>query len=70
MDAECAGNRRKLIFTKYLHQVSYLFNACVHLISVIADTYVARPFARIGARSSRYVDTFILAVSGDLARSR
>jgi len=34
VDAECAGNRRKLIFTKYLHQVSYLFNACVHLISV------------------------------------
>ena len=32
--------------------------------------YVARPFARIGARSSRYVDAFILAVSGDLARSR
>ena len=29
MDAECAGNRRKLIFTKYLHQASYLFNACV-----------------------------------------
>ena len=36
MNAECAGNRRKLIFTKYLHQVSYLFNACVHLISVYA----------------------------------
>ena len=34
MDAECVGNRRKLIFTKYLHQVSYLFNAYVHLISV------------------------------------
>ena len=31
---------------------------------------MARPFARIGARSSRYVDAFILAVSGDLARSR
>ena len=31
---------------------------------------LARPFARIGARSSRYVDAFILAVSGDLVRSR
>ena len=31
---------------------------------------LARPFARIGPRSSRYVDAFILAVSGDLARSR
>ena len=31
---------------------------------------MVRPFARIGARSSRYVDAFILAVSGDLARSR
>ena len=30
----------------------------------------ARPFARIGARSSRFVDAFILAVSGDLVRSR
>ena len=26
VDAECAGNRRKLIFTKYLHQVSCLLN--------------------------------------------
>ena len=34
MDAECAGNRRKLIFTKYLHQVSCLLNACVHLTAV------------------------------------
>ena len=35
MDAECAVNRIKLIFTKYLHhQVSCLLNACVHLTAV------------------------------------